>query len=947
VEAQDVVEAAAGVGGKVEDAAQHVQILLGALPRRQPEGPVVDELDGGVERPASGEACRPVPHDRDRTRCRYGADTLRAVGQEVGVALVEADDGVAQPVGGEELRPRAPSSRVDLDQEKAWCLEGADVEPSNGRAGGRCPVGEERERIAEGRQRLDPVRRLREAQQRPPHLDGAPPLERDTGGVVDDLAVVRDLGGDRVDVSGGDQSFEARRALRCRVRHDPAVNTRRGLDTRLDRPIRTHARKRTAGPLGEHRGALGLPQLDRPSLLDLCFVAMSRLTQRCRERQAGVGVMQEGIGRGGQVDGGGMLPASRQGLGPHAPPGDRGLEVVARERLAVVAERLGVGGSPLKEQRTPEERGGPRRVDREPVGAEPLVGDAQCTLGAGGVALEEIDQPREDVGHQELLGDAELLDHASRGGDHPPRRFGTPAQRLEHGLAAERHGLDRRRPLGDAQHAHDVEAAAAGPRDRARSPQGGERRVRQHPVRAAPIAGAPRRGQRPVERRLAGADLAESRERQRVHRMRLRLARAVAGRRQVRRRGGDCVDRGMERLRVGEHGELAGEARVPGAQPRRAGREAAELVERFRGRADVAGGEERLAPVERQVGATGIGRVEPIERAAEQACRGRQVVAPERPPSRRRKVVRRALAERAAVRVDLPELPQVLMRLLEVPADGLVVLDRVAGLARDPVGDTLVQLRPRPLEHATVGGVAGEAMVEAQRRLAQEPGRVGLDQLAAPERFQARVEIGLLPRQQVGEGGARELPADHRRALEHRAFLRTQPLDANGEQRVDGGRHLELRDLDPGGPAVALALQRAVLDEHADQLADEERVALAGREHAARDRGRELLGADHARGEPHRCAAVEAGERDHVGDETSRRRERRARVAQLRAPRREHEQRHAAAPLDQVLDQVEQQRLRPLEIVDREHDRLRRRERGEEAAHDEERLLRRRGRAGE
>ena len=78
-----------------------------------------------------------------------------------------------------------------------------------------------------------------------------------------------------------------------------------------------------------------------------------------------------------------------------------------------------------------------------------------------------------------------------------------------------------------------------------------------------------------------------------------------------------------------------------------------------------------------------------------------------------------------------------------------------------------------------------------------------------------------------------------------------------------------------------------------------------------------------------------------------RRRQRGAQLAQLGARRREDEQRHARAPLHQMLGQVEQQRLRPLQVVDDEHHRLRRRERGELAADDEERFFRRRRRAGE
>ena len=56
-------------------------------------------------------------HRRDRARRRRGAGARRALGEELGVALVQAGDGVAQPVGGEDLGPPAPSLRVDLDQQ--------------------------------------------------------------------------------------------------------------------------------------------------------------------------------------------------------------------------------------------------------------------------------------------------------------------------------------------------------------------------------------------------------------------------------------------------------------------------------------------------------------------------------------------------------------------------------------------------------------------------------------------------------------------------------------------------------------------------------------------------------------------------------------------------------------------------------------------------------------
>ncbi|MCI0347447.1 MAG: hypothetical protein L0221_18720, partial [Chloroflexi bacterium] len=80
-----------------------------------------------------------------------------------------------------------------------------------------------------------------------------------------------------------------------------------------------------AGALGEHGGPLGLAQLDGACLLGSRIVMPARGAQRHGERQAGVGVVKERVGGGGDVDGGaaeldghGVLAALRQRLGAHA-----------------------------------------------------------------------------------------------------------------------------------------------------------------------------------------------------------------------------------------------------------------------------------------------------------------------------------------------------------------------------------------------------------------------------------------------------------------------------------------------------------------------------------------------------------------------------------------------------------------------------------------------------
>ena len=128
-------------------------------------------------------------------------------------------------------------------------------------------------------------------------------------------------------------------------------------------------------------------------------------------------------------------PRARERLGADAAPRDRRLQVVAREQLALVRERLGLGGAVLREERAAEQRRRARRVDAEAEIAETLVAGAERALGGERVAFEEIDAPGEDVGLEEAMRDAELLDHRARRREHAARRLGATAERLEHALA--------------------------------------------------------------------------------------------------------------------------------------------------------------------------------------------------------------------------------------------------------------------------------------------------------------------------------------------------------------------------------------------------------------------------------------------------------------------------------------------------------------------------------
>ena len=132
-QAEDIVDAVGDAVGNLEQAAHSAEYAFGSSREsEQPDGPVIGELDGRRERrgPAIG-VVRPE-YRRDGTRRRRGASALGAVGEELGVALVEARDGVAEAIGGEDLEPPHQRFPIDLEEVEGFPLVGGDVE---GRAG--------------------------------------------------------------------------------------------------------------------------------------------------------------------------------------------------------------------------------------------------------------------------------------------------------------------------------------------------------------------------------------------------------------------------------------------------------------------------------------------------------------------------------------------------------------------------------------------------------------------------------------------------------------------------------------------------------------------------------------------------------------------------------------------------------------------------------------------
>ena len=232
-------------------------------------------------------------------------------------------------------------------------------------------------------------------------------------------------------------------------------------------------------------------------------------------------------------------------------------------------------------------------------------------------------------------------------------------------------------------------------------------------------------------------------------------------------------------------------------------------------------------------------------------------------------------------------------------------------LARDlmqPVGDLLVQLGAGTLRETRVGDVADEDVLEAVRVLARDR-RAALagDEVAQEQVVEDRLEVVHVG-QQVGDRALPEDPADHGGALEQPLLVPPQPVDAGRDHRLE-------RVGDPlrRGPA---------LEQHPGRLLDEERVALGLLEQRLPLRGREL-----AVGEQRveQLLALLGRERLELGRSGAEAAAAPARpdVEQLGTGEAEDHQRRVLDPLGQVLDQLEQRLLAPVDVLEDEDQRPR------------------------
>ena len=195
---EHIVDAVGDVVGNLIDGAQHAQHSIGSAHGFEAHGPVIGEFDGRPDRPGVASKVVRAHVRRDRARRRRGAGAFGSVGEELGVALVESGDGVAQLVGGEVLGPPASPLRVDLDQMDLLSLVCADIKRPADKPARRRRRAAQRERVAEGCERLVPGVGSRASQQGAPGGKQSLPVPCGAGGVIHGFRLVGEQGGERV-----------------------------------------------------------------------------------------------------------------------------------------------------------------------------------------------------------------------------------------------------------------------------------------------------------------------------------------------------------------------------------------------------------------------------------------------------------------------------------------------------------------------------------------------------------------------------------------------------------------------------------------------------------------------------------------------------------------------------------------------------------------------------
>jgi len=232
-----------------------------------------------------------------------------------------------------------------------------------------------------------------------------------------------------------------------------------------------------------------------------------------------------------------------------------------------------------------------------------------------------------------------------------------------------------------------------------------------------------------------------------------------------------------------------------------------------------------------------------------------------------------------------------------------------------------VQLHPGLLGHGRVDGVADQQVAELVAGLGGQPGRGRAQELAPHQPAQPGRHLGPgAGRRQLGHRVALEGLADHRGPLQQVPVAAVQPVETGRDQRLDGRGHGSGGQVAGHLPATGLAAQPALLDQGGQQLLDEQRVPAGGPGDPLPGRGGQGPGAGQSVQQRPRVVRPQRLQQhaDGVGPAAG---PGRALLQQLGPGDGDEQDRGLVAALAELLDQVEEGRLGPVEVVEHHNER--------------------------
>ena len=192
------------------------------------------------------------------------------------------------------------------------------------------------------------------------------------------------------------------------------------------------------------------------------------------------------------------------------------------------------------------------------------------------------------------------------------------------------------------------------------------------------------------------------------------------------------------------------------------------------------------------------------------------------------------------------------------------------------------------------------------------------DELAVLEPPQIRLE-GLSILDERRHGPFPEDTPDHRGLLQRLLLARLERVDPGREHRLNGVRQLDSHELVRRPPAIPLPGNRALVDQVAQDLLEEERVAFRTLEDPRPGLVRQPIDVEQMPDESLRRLGCQRAE-EHPGEAPPAATPGRMVICQLRSSRTDEEQR-ALGPFGDLFEHVEQHRVGPVNVVDDDDER--------------------------